>query len=1447
MTRLAVTWHDGRRSDQLLVAAPPQTRLCDLFGSAGRLFVNGQPVPAEASLVAAGVRDGAIVGTAPVRPPVPVAPPGCVALLVASGASAGASCELPADGAVGRLAPLKLGDDEVSGRHLLIRSSSGRVTVTDAGSTNGTVVEGKRLSASREAREVAPGELIWVGRTALAVAKAPDRDAALFAMEDGQWRYGRSPRLHERPRASRVVLPEPPPEPQKASFPVLALVAPVLIGVLMAVLLRQPAYLAFVALSPIMMVGNVVTERHRGKRGYRQRVADFEQRHEQARKELATACQAELAYRRHVHPDPASLLLIATAPSRRLWERQQDDDDFLALRLGTGAVRWGTGQQDAEMSLKDAPVTLSLPECGAVGITGRAADTRALARAMLLSAAVLHSPRDVTITVLTTSDTEADWDWLRWLPHARQPESHPGLARVGNDAESTRQRLAELTAVLDNRRPGTLAGRAPARREITDIVVLDGSYQLRMSFDLATLLREGPAAGLYFLCLDESAAQLPAECRQAVVQLANDYGSVLATLLRPGGEHDGIAADAVSPAVCETAARALAPVVDVGGRSAAGSLPSAVRFHDAAGLEPLDPRQIRARWAAGGRTTQAFLGLRADGPFVLDLAQGPHLLVAGTTGSGKSELLQTLVSSLAVANRPDAMNFVLIDYKGGAAFRAFRTLPHTAGMLSDLDEFLVERALVSLRAELQRRKAVLDRADKTNIQRYWDALPGLPGSDPLPRLVIVVDEFAVMAEQLPEQLASLIDIGRQGRSLGIHLVLATQRPAGVVTADLRSNINLRIALRVASPEDSRDVIDTVDAARIPAEGSAGRAYARLGDSRPVAFQSARIGGLRPGARQAQAPAAVPLSWADLGYPRPGAERAGPGLSQAGQPADDAVTDLSVLVDAISAAARDEPARQRPPWSTPLPATLAAPELATLWPPGPDPLRVRYGLLDRPNEQRQIPAVLDIARGGHLLVAGAPQSGRSTVLRTLAGALVAAVNPDEAHLYVLDGGGALAALSALPHCGAVVTAAEPDRVERLLGRLTAELSARTRMLAAGGHGDLAEYRAAQPPDRRPPFLLVFVDKYDAFLTALEHIDGGRLLGELQRLIRDGLATGIRVVATGDRTLLTGRLGGLVEQKLVLRMADRTDFALAGLHSRAIPRDMPNGRGFLLPGGDLLQVASLSAQGQGAAENQALRDLARRAATGTSRPFRVDPLPMTISMTDALRLPGDGPGLLAGVGGDELSQIRVESPGLLVIGPPGSGRSTALAIQAASLTRAGTPLVLVTPRRSSLTGRLDPVLLHLTATDADAVDRLTAALAGVTEAAIVVDDAELLTDTPLGNELTACCRRIRDSGHRLLASAAADGSFGLRGLVPELAKTKCGLVLAPASTTDGSVLGARLPASVFAPGVTLRGALIHHGRITAVQVPAWPDDPADKAWPHAGRATAGAEGEHGRVAW
>ena len=1458
MMRASVTFRTSQRSIDLLVEADPSTPLAEVFGGGQpvrQLFIDGRALPGSVSLASAGLRDGAVVSTQPAHPAVPTAAPGTTALLVASGPAAGASVSVPEHGfTVGRSAPLPLGDNEVSSQHLQAWVDGDSVVVADVSSANGTFVAGLPVAGQLRVRL---GELIWVGRTALTVAAAPESDAALSRGEPGELRYSRSPRLADPPQARPIRFPEPPQPAPKTPFPLLAVVAPVAVGLLMAVILKQWQYLAFIALSPVMLIGNTLSSRRGGKRGHRQQLAEFERRQDQARAELAAAQQADLAFRRQVHPDPATLLLIASGPSARLWERQPADHDFLTLRIGTGAQPWSPPQPDphrggAEESeqargrLWDAPVVVSLPERGAVGLVGPPARTRAVARGMLLSLAVLHSPRDVSVTVLTDPDGATDWGWLRWLPHVRQPETADCLLRLGNDDGSIARRLAELNARLEARRPATAVGRRPGGPEPAEIVVLDGSYRLRLGASLGLLLRDGPAAGIYFLCLDETTAQLPPECRQAIVQLADDEGAVTARVLGLGHEAVGVIADAVSPVVCTAAARALAPVREAGGHASQTALPAGLRFLDVIGLDPPDPRQIRSGWAQGGRTTRALLGARADGPFVLDLAQGPHLLVAGTTGSGKSELLQTLVASLAVANRPDAMNFVLVDYKGGAAFSAFDELPHAVGTLTDLDEFLVDRALTSLRAELQRRKVVLAGAGKPNILEYWNALPVLGDADPLPRLVIVVDEFAVMAEKLPDQLRSLVDIGAQGRSLGLHLVLATQRPAGVVSADLRANINLRIALRVASADDSRDVIETLDAARIPAEGAAGRAYAWLGGGRPVAFQTARVGGLRPGARASHPATQIrPLHWADLGYPRQKTGEVPP------DPHDP--TDLSVLVAALRAAAEQERAgRQHSPWQPPLPELIELGRLARAVPsrspaPGVEALPLIFGLADQPARQQQSAATFDVARGGHLLVAGAPQSGRSTLLRTLTGALTAQVSGEDVHLYVIDGGGALAALSALPHCGAVVTLAEPDRVDRLLNRLSAELSQRTRLLSASGYSDLAEYRTGNHRGPRPPYLLVLVDRYDAFVAALEHLDGGRLAGQLQRLIRDGLAAGIRFVATGDRSLLAGRVASQAEDKIVLRMADPADYTLAGLNPKAVPRSMPNGRGIRMPGGDLLQVALLAAEPSGAAQNRALRELAAQCAPVRSRPFRVDGLPMAVTYEQARDLPAPGDGVLVGVGGDELAQVRINSPGVLVIGHPGTGRSTALAVQARSLAEYGLPLAVITPRESSLLQALDPgtIRVHLTAGDAAAASALAAALAEG-PAAIVADDADLLTDTPLGEELTSRCRGIRDTGFRLLAATTMDGASVFRGLIPELAKGKCGLVLEPGSTADGGPLGARLPASILASGVPLRGALIRGTAITPVQVPTVIRPAAQPSDVEPGWAVAGVEGEHGSTA-
>ena len=258
----------------------------------------------------------------------------------------------------------------------------------------------------------------------------------------------------------------------------------------------------------------------------------------------------------------------------------------------------------------------------------------------------------------------------------------------------------------------------------------------------------------------------------------------------------------------------------------------------------MPPLGIAGRWRAGGRSTLAVIGESYDGPFGIDISKdGPHALIAGTTGSGKSELLQTIVASLAVANRPDEMTFVLIDYKGGSAFAECARLPHTVGMVTDLDPHQVARALVSLSAELTRREHILAAAGAKDIEAY-QLLVDERQARPLPRLVIVIDEFAAMSRDLPDFVTGLVNIAQRGRSLGIHLILATQRPSGVVSAEIRANTNLRIALRVTDPADSADVIGVPDAATIAQSTRGGPTY---GSATPRSSRS-RPGGSAAGGR-----------------------------------------------------------------------------------------------------------------------------------------------------------------------------------------------------------------------------------------------------------------------------------------------------------------------------------------------------------------------------------------------------------------------------------------------------------------------------------------------------------------------------------------------------------------------------------------------------------------------
>ncbi|WP_370097642.1 FtsK/SpoIIIE domain-containing protein [Streptacidiphilus sp. MAP12-20] len=1279
-----------------------------------------------------------------------------------------------------------------------------------------------------------------VGDTILEAHPLLRPDAVVEPSPDGEYLdYNRPPRLLPPVQRTAFRLPARPRPPSLSGMPLLTATLPAVGGGLIAMMTRNPLFLLMAAMSPLMMVGSWYSGRRQGKISHRRQVAEFHDQVDATEAEIAAALVKERLDRRAASPDPAELLVIATGPRARLWERRRTDPDHLLVRVGIADLptriavdengNEGTERQRELRAAPDVPAAFSLAQAGVVGVAGRDEWPRRTARWLVGQLAVLQSPRDLQLYILTDPAGESLWEWAAWLPHTRPQLGQQALALVGADAETLGNRVAELVELITARQQARLnAGSGAVLADPDVVVVLDGARRLRALPGVVTVLQEGPAVGVHSICVDADERTLPEECTTVVVG-----GEARPTTLsqQRAAQIDGILADDVADSWFAATGRQLAPLRDVSESQGESALPGSARLLEILALEEPTPAAISARWRSSARSTKAVVGYSLNGPFALDLVNhGPHGLVAGTTGSGKSEFLQTLVASLAVANRPDAMTFVLVDYKGGAAFKDCVELPHTVGLVTDLDTHLVERALTSLGAELTHREHLLAAAGAKDLEDYLDYAARRPELTPIPRLLIVIDEFASMARELPDFVTGLVNIAQRGRSLGIHLILATQRPSGVVSAEIRANTNLRVALRVTDSGESTDVIDARDAASIAAS-TPGRAYARLGHSSLIPFQTGRVGGRRPSADPTAAVAAPflhPVSWLDLGLPAP--QR-----PQSTAPTTE-VTDLSVLVTAIGQA-NDMVgiAPQRRPWLPPLPLSpvvelAAGPVQGTRGNPS-----FSWAVQDLPMQQRQEPVTVDLATFGHLHIIGAPRSGRSTALRTFAAAAASAAGVADLHLYGLDcGNGALLPLSRLPHCGAVVQRSETDRAVRLLKRLHDEVQNRQRLLGEGGFADVAEQRAASSEAERLPHILLLLDRWEGFMSTLGEYDGGALTELIQILHREGGSAGVHLVIAGDRMLLSGRMSSLCEDKLVLRLSDRSDASLAGLNPRKIPENLPPGRGYRANSAIETQVALVAADPAGPAQVAAVHALAARlvereaGVPKSARPNRIAVLPTQLSFDQAWeQVETPAPmWALVGVGGDDLEPVGADllgdQPTFLVAGPSRSGRSTALAVMAESLLRGGTEVVIGAPMNSPLRGFAGRAGVRGVITDEAPTEAQFAELLDPGEGPVVllVDDAEAWRDLTCRDWLKAFVRRA--SGSRrgvIIGGDVASVGAGFSGWQADIKKNRRGALLSPPNMSDGDLVGVRLSRSQLAARVVPGAALVHlgNGSLLTTQVP------------------------------
>ncbi|MFC7533450.1 type VII secretion protein EccCa [Actinoplanes sp. GCM10030250] len=1006
------------------------------------------------------------------------------------------------------------------------------------------------------------------------------------------------------------------------------------------------------------------------------------------------------------NPDPGSLWSFVD--SGRLWERRRGDADFTVVRIAVGPQEVATRlippqtrpvdelEPLCALALRrfvntysvvpDLPVSVALRDFSHLYLRGAGEPVHDFTRALLAQIATFHAPDDLRIGVCVPDHLRGRWEWAKWLPHAQHPGKTDATGPVRLVAPSVPALEAMLDDVLVNRPRFDPAGGATGGPHV--VVVIDGGSTGGSDH----LMTEGGVAGVTILDLSVPPPRL-LDDTSVVLEIAAD-GTVTGTTM--DGATDVGRADGLSLPEAEVLARELAPL-----RLSATSYGDQPAISQDMGLAQLlgedDPYRIdlTALWSSRPNRDRLRvpIGMGLDGrPIELDLKEsaqdgmGPHGLLVGATGSGKSELLRTLVIALGLTHDPEILNFVLVDFKGGATFASLDRLPHTAAMITNLENELplVDRMLGAIQGELTRRQELLRGAGNYASQRDYERArsAGVPLT-PLPSLLFVVDEFSELLSARPDFIDMFVQIGRVGRSLGVHLLLASQKLEEGRLRGLESHLSYRIGLRTFSSMESRAVLGAPDAYELPR--SPGHGYLRTGTEALVRLKAAYVSGpvrRNGGAMPAGARTGTVVRDYTTFYSVP--ER-NPEPVEVEEPPEEGDTLLEVLV-------RQMEGRGTPAHEVWLPPLDKAPTLGQMIPETiPAPLHALGGIVDKPFEQRRDPMWLDLSgAGGNLVVVGAAQTGKSNFLRTVIAALSLTHTPREVQFYALDfGGGPLSGLIDLPHVGGVATRRDVDRVRRTIAELHGLMRAREELFARESVEGAADYRRAKTQGRfaEDPFGDVFlvVDGWSTLRTEFEDLES-----TVHELANQGLGFGIHILAATNRwTDIRPQIRDVFGTRLELRLGDPSDSVINRREAVNVPVKAP-GRG-LTPAGHHFLAALPRIDREQRVDDlaEAVTDLVKHVAeqwTGPPAP-RVRLLPAELPY-EALP-PAQGAVIPIGVAEADLQPVFLDfgaEPHALLFGDVESGKSSFLRSLARSLTANHGPeqarLLLVDLRRSLL---------------------------------------------------------------------------------------------------------------------------------------------------------------------
>ena len=1432
--RVSAQDRDGAGHD-VIVEATEEAAFSELRDEMSRLgfdnrslLVDGQRVNENARLIDCSLRHGSWLSArnAPSNAALS-AEPGWYIVAVA-GPDTGAWAAITAEGiSIGRHSSnsLVVRDSTLSNIHFQVSFCDGKVAIEDKGSTNGTLVEGDLVDKQAWAAE---GTYIGAGVTTFGVIYV---DATAIAPESSK--MGATAPFQRRFRDALQTLPgklKHPASPNEQSNSnrrslvsfIIPIVTSLGMGLGMVFLLSRatsgqtsislfgmmfPKRLIFVcliAISPIFSAIDGLRRRRKQARDEVKKRADYEEARNRFLVDLEKARQEERDRDRWTATPAGIAALLARMRHSRLWERSDSDEDFCEVAIGLHSRR-------SAIEIEGRPIGTPLPldtqwsavlrhslvREGSLAVLGPMSRARALARALLLDLATSHSPNDVKLWLVTNADgcDSGEWNSLRWLPHTYVGESQN---RIFATSTSRAVAFSLLRSIINERRGAQKRDSVPLP---VHVVVID-CIDVIDSEELTDLLVDGAPVGVVGVVLDE---QVTPEGTSAQLTLG-EFADASSFVSQSQPRADAVRNFEMTVGSFGPSARSMASLRPAGSSREVHGGSEVIRLVDLIEAET-DPEGIDRmieRWSKGG-TSRIRVGGLGDLITEIDIMRdGPHGLVGGTTRSGKTEFLKSLFTSLAVANHPNDLSIVIVDFKGGVDHELSAMLPHVIDLSTNhnVDSFV--RTVRLIEAELERRQREFKAVGAPNFDAYRAARAANASLRPIPRLLVVIDEFSELlsSETGKANLSSLESVTRVGGGLGVHLLLVTQNFENQLPSQIAANAGLRICFRVQDAVHSKAVLNSSEAASIPKE-RIGRAFLRSHGGRVVEFQAARIAGPRPGKEVATSPVKARI------VPFTTMADATPGDPIVDVPAKD--TDMYAVVQVIkSAAVHSGWTAPVVPWPTELPRDLSIGAFARTemdWP---------IGLLDEPERQRQSPIGLE-AHGPHTLLVGGVGARLGEVLRAVVVGGAVKRSPEELHFYVIDQlGQGLSALQALPHIGGVAERNEPLAL-RILRHIATEVGRRKSRLSELGMATVHELGSAT--GETLPDMVLVLHGADRLLMHGE-AQPSPILAPLLGLLSESVGTGVRVLLSGPSSVAHHRLGSSIGRRFVLECPDSQEYSALGV-PRALCSGLDGlGRAVDVASEHLVQFALVPFT-PAAQATEVIRALGYRLTerwqhtVGSSlRPLALRELPWPLPIRQVISsTPPEGVQQPVALSIDtetsELSWLDADEdgPAFVVCGSAKSGRSNALVAAATLMAEQGwNVLGLPLSRRSPVAnGAFPGALVTVEDLKADAETHRPVAL--------FIDDAHKWT-----GEVDGLRALLEGPGHRAVIIAGPTEFFSGRNDLLRVVPSRCALVLAPRGGMDASHFGVRrLSDEVLRDSRPGRGVLVVAGELAGAQVP------------------------------